>query len=377
MARSPWATDEHELFRETVRAFVHDTLLPHDERWQDQGFIDRAVWNAAGDAGMLCTDIPVEHGGLGGDFGFECVVYEEMLRAGFTGFGKSVHEIAAHYGLRYGTDEQRAAWLPRLATGDLVGAIAMSEPGAGSDLRGITASAVRTADGYRVNGSKTFITNGWHANLVCTVVRTDPDAGSKGFTLLMIETDGLEGFRRGRPLKKIGQRSQDTCELFFEECQVPLSASLGDGRGLYQLMEELPYERTIVAVKAIAAIERAVVETIAYTKGRKAFGGTLFDMQNTRFTLAEAQTVATIGRVFTDHCVSRVIDGTLDTVTASMAKWWLTEQQCEVVDDCLQLHGGYGYMLEYPIARLYADSRVQTIYAGATEVMKEIIARSL
>ncbi len=267
------------------------------------------MWTRAGAAGLLGCDIPAEHGGLGGDFGHECVVYEEVWRTGFSGFGKAVHEIAAHYVLDYASDEQKAQWLPRMVAGELVGAIAMSEPGAGSDLRGIATSAVRDGDEYVVNGSKTFITNGLLANLIMTVVRTDPAAGSKGYTLLMIETDGLEGFRRGGLLKKIGQKAQDTCELFFEDCRVPVSASLGEGQGLYQLMASLAYERTIVAVKSIAAIECAVRVTLEHTKAREAFGKRLFDLQNTRFKLAEAQTAATVGRVFADHCVQRVIDG--------------------------------------------------------------------
>ncbi len=375
--RSPWSSDDHELFRETVRAWVRDELMPHEERWSERGHIDPEVWLRAGELGVLCTDVPAELGGGGADFGFEAVVYEELLGAGFSCFGKAVHEIAAHYLVEYGASELRARLLPRLARGELVGAIAMSEPGAGSDLRGITAGAVRDGDHYVVNGSKTFITNGLLANLVVTVVRTDPEAGSRGFTLLAIETDGLAGFRRGSLLKKIGQKAQDTCELFFDDCRVPVACSLGEGDGLHQLMAQLPYERTIVAITAVAAIERAVADTVAYTKDRQAFGKSLFELQNTRFRLAEAKTIATIGRVFTDHCVGRVIDGTIDTETASMAKWWLTDQQSKVIDECLQLFGGYGYMLEYPIARAFVDARVQSIYAGSNEIMKEIIARSL
>ena len=376
-SRSPWSSDEHELFRETARAWVAREILPNDARWQERGYVDAGLWRSAGEAGLLGTDIPAEHGGPGGDFGFECVVYEELLGAGFACFGKGVHEIATHYVLAYGTDEQRSSWLARLVRGELVGAIAMSEPGAGSDLRGITTSAVRDGDHYVVNGTKTFITNGLHANLICLVVRTDADAGSGGFTLLMVETDGLEGFTRGRPLHKLGQHAQDTCELAFEDCRVPVSSSLGEGKGLYQLMEQLPYERTVVAVMAIAALERVVADTVAYARERQAFGKPLMALQNTRFKLAEAHTAATIGRVFVDHCVVRVIDGTLDTVTASMAKWWMTEQQWRQIDECLQLFGGYGYMLEYPIARAFLDARVQPIYAGANEIMKEIVARSL
>ncbi len=375
--RSPWAGDDHELFRETARAWVEREVVPNDERWQARGWVDAELWPSAGAAGLLGTDVPVEHGGHGGDFGFECVVYEELLQAGFSCFGKGVHEIATHYVLEYGSDEQREAWLPALVRGDLVGAIAMTEPGAGSDLRGITTSAVRDGDHYVVNGSKTFITNGLLSTLICLVVRTDAGAGSQGFTLLMVETEGLEGFTRGQPLHKVGQHAQDTCELHFQDARIPVSASLGEGQGLYQLMQQLPYERTVVAVMAVAALERVIADTVAYANERQAFGKPLMALQNTRFKLAEAHTAATIGRVFVDHCITRVIDGTLDTVTASMAKWWMTDQQWRQIDECLQLFGGYGYMLEYPVARAFIDARVQPIYAGSNEIMKEIVARSL
>jgi acyl-CoA dehydrogenase len=375
--RSPWASDDHELFRETVRAWVREELAPHEERFSAAGHVDREQWTRAGELGLLCTDVPAELGGGDADFGFEAVVYEELMYADFPCFGKAVHEIAAHYLVEYAAPDLQRSLISRLATGELIGAIAMSEPGAGSDLRGIQTSAVRDGDAYVVNGSKTFITNGLLGNLIVTVVRTDAGAGSRGFTLLAIETDGLEGFRRGPLLRKIGQKAQDTCELFFDDCRVPASASLGDGEGLPQLMAQLPYERTIVAVTAIAAIEQAVTATVEYTKQRQAFGQSIFDLQNTRFRLAEAKTIATIGRVFADHCIQRVMDGTLDTETASMAKWWLTDQQSRVLDECLQLHGGYGYMLEYPISRAFVDARVQSIYAGSNEIMKEIIARSL
>jgi acyl-CoA dehydrogenase len=375
--RSPWSSDDHELFRETARAWVEREILPNDARWQERGYVDPELWRSAGEAGLLGSDVPAEHGGPGGDFGFECIVYEELLHAGFACFGKGVHEIATHYVLAYGTDEQRRAWLPGLVRGEFVGAIAMTEPGAGSDLRGITTSAVRDGDHYVVNGAKTFITNGLHSNLICLVVRTDPAAGSQGYTLLMVETEALAGFTRGRPMHKLGQQAQDTCELHFENCRVPVGASLGEGKGLYQLMEQLPYERTVVAVMAVSALERVIADTVAYARARHAFGQPLMALQNTRFKLAEAHTAATIGRVFVDHCVTRVIDGSLDTVTASMAKWWMTEQQWRQIDECLQLFGGYGYMLEYPIARAFLDARIQPIYAGANEIMKEIVARSL
>ena len=266
--RSPWASDDHELFRETARAWVEREVVPNDERWQARGWVDAELWPSAGAAGLLGTDVPVEHGGHGGDFGFECVVYEELLQAGFSCFGKGVHEIATHYVLEYGNDEQREAWLPALVRGDLVGAIAMTEPGAGSDLRGITTSAVRDGDHYVVNGSKTFITNGLLSTLICLVVRTDAGAGSQGFTLLMVETEGLEGFTRGQPLHKVGQHAQDTCELHFQDARIPVSASLGEGQGLYQLMQQLPYERTVVAVMAVAALERVIADTVAYANER-------------------------------------------------------------------------------------------------------------
>jgi acyl-CoA dehydrogenase len=290
-----------------------------------------------------------------------------------------VHNICAHYVMAYGTEAQKRRWLPGLASGERIGAIAMSEPAAGSDLQGIRTRAVRRGDHYVVDGSKTFISNGQVANLICLVVKTDPDAAAKGISLVMVETDGLAGFRRGRTLDKIGQPGQDTSELFFDECRVPADALLGEieGAGFRQLMDELPYERTLVALWGVAAIERAVDLTTAYARERKAFGKTLLEMQNTRFKLAEAKTIAHVGRVFIDSCIERYMAGTLDTATASMAKWWLTDMQCQVIDECLQLFGGYGYMREYPIAQMYADARVQRIYAGSNEIMKEIIARTL
>jgi alkylation response protein AidB-like acyl-CoA dehydrogenase len=294
-------------------------------------------------------------------------------------FGKHVHNICAHYVMAYGTETQKRRWLPGLASGERIGAIAMSEPAAGSDLQGIRTRAVNRGDHYVVDGSKTFISNGQVANLICLVVKTDPGAGAKGISLVMVETDGLAGFRRGRTLDKIGQPGQDTSELFFDECRVPADALLGgiEGAGFRQLMDELPYERTLVALTGVAVIERAVELTTAYARERKAFGKTLLEMQNTRFKLAEAKTIAHVGRVFIDSCIERYLAGTLDTATASMAKWWLTDMQCQVIDDCLQLFGGYGYMREYPIAQMYADARVQRIYAGSNEIMKEIIARTL
>ena len=377
--RSPWLDDDLESFRGTVRRFVGDVLAPREPAWQAAHRVDAASWREMGSMGLLLCAVPEEYGGSGGTFAHDCIVFEELAYAGVASFGKSVHNICAHYVEVYGTVEQKKRWLPRLASGDLVGAIAMSEPSAGSDLQGIRTRAVRAGEAYSLSGSKTFITNGQVANLLMVVAKTDTAAAAKGISLLMVETDGLEGFRRGRTLDKIGQPGQDTSELFFDECALPAGSLLGadEGAGFVQLMEQLPYERTLIALSAVAVIERALRITTEYTRERKAFGKALIDMQNTRFKLAEVKTIAHVGRVFIDSCIERYMSGTLDTATASMAKWWLTDRQCEVVDECLQLFGGYGYMREYPIAQMYADARVQRIYGGSNEIMKEIIARSL
>jgi acyl-CoA dehydrogenase len=377
--RSPWQDDELESFRGTVRRFVVDELAPREPAWQQAHRVDAASWREVGAMGLLLCDVPDAYGGSGGTFAHDCVVFEELAYAGVMSFGKHVHNICAHYVLAYGTEDQKRRWLPRLASGELVGAIAMSEPAAGSDLQGIRTRAVRRDEHYVLDGSKTFISNGQVANLICVVAKTDTDAGAKGISLFMVETDGLAGFRRGRTLDKIGQPGQDTSELFFDDCRVPTEGLLGgaEGAGFAQLMDQLPYERTLVALSAVAIIERAVRMTTEYTRERRAFGKALIEMQNTRFKLAEAKTIAHVGRVFIDSCVERYMAGTLDTATASMAKWWLTDMQCQVIDDCLQLFGGYGYMREYPIAQMYADARVQRIYGGTNEIMKEIIARTL
>jgi len=377
--RSPWLDDELESFRGTVRRFVTGELAPREPAWQQAHRVDAASWREVGAMGLLLCDIPEAYGGSGGTFAHDCVVFEELAYAGAMSFGKHVHNICAHYVMAYGTEAQKRRWLPGLASGERIGAIAMSEPAAGSDLQGIRTRAVSRGDHYVIDGSKTFISNGQVANLICLVVKTDPSAGAKGFSLVMVDTDGLAGFRRGRTLDKIGQPGQDTSELFFDECRVPADALLGEteGAGFRQLMDELPYERTLVALSGVAVIERAVELTTAYARERKAFGKTLLEMQNTRFKLAEAKTIAHVGRVFIDSCIERYMAGTLDTATASMAKWWLTDMQCQVIDECLQLFGGYGYMREYPIAQMYADARVQRIYAGSNEIMKEIIARTL
>jgi acyl-CoA dehydrogenase len=329
--------------------------------------------------GLLLADIPEEYGGSGGSFAHQCVVFEELSCAGDTAFGLHVHAIVAHYLLNQGTEEQKRAYLPKLASGEMIAAIAMSEPGAGSDLKGIRTTATAGADGYRLNGSKTFISNGYMADLILVVARTDPAGGSKGISLMLLETRDNPGFRVGRILEKVGQKGQDTCELFFDDAHVPLANVLGgeEGRGFAQLMTELPYERTIVGVCGVASIERAIRLTVEHAKERKAFGQALIEMQNTRFVLAEARTEAFVARVFVDRCIEDLIAGRMDTVQASMAKYWITDLQCKIVDQCVQLFGGYGYMLEYPIAQMYLDARVQRIYGGANEIMKEIIARSL
>jgi acyl-CoA dehydrogenase len=377
--RSPWMDDELELFRDAARRFVENEIVPNDARWREQHHVDRELWNTAGEVGLLCTDIPSEYGGLGGDARHEAVVCEEMGRRGITSFGHTVHSILAHYVLNYGSEAQKHDWLPRLASGELVGAIAMTEPGAGSDLQAIKLRAVRDGDEYVLNGAKTFISNGLHAGLVGVVARTDPEKGSKGISIIMVETKDRPGYRVGRVLDKIGQNGWDTSEMFFDDCRVPADCLLGpdEGQGFVQLMRDLPYERALLALGGVAAMEYALELTVEYTRSRKAFGKALLDMQNTRFTLAEVKTRVHVARVLIDDCIARLKAGTLDTVTASMAKLWITNTQCQVMDDCLQLFGGYGYMREYPISLLYTDARVQRIYGGADEIMKEIVARSL
>ncbi len=377
--RSSWVDDELESFRGTVRRFVTDQLAPREAAWQEAHRVDAASWREVGAMGLLLCDVPEAYGGSGGTFAHDCVVFEELAYAGVMSLGKHVHNICAHYVLAYGTEAQKRRWLPGLASGERIGAVAMSEPSAGSDLQGIRTRARREGDHYVLDGSKTFISNGQVANLICVVVKTDSGAGAKGISLVMLETDGSEGFRRGRTLEKIGLPGQDTSELFFDDCRVPADCLLGgvEGAGFAQLMEQLPYERTLVALLGIATIERAVRITTEYARERRAFGKALLEMQNTRFKLAEAKTIAHVGRVFIDSCIERYMAGMLDTATASMAKWWITDMQCHVIDECLQLFGGYGYMREYPIAQMYADARVQRIYGGSNEIMKEIIARTL
>ncbi len=377
---SPWINEDIQLFRKNVKRFINEEFVPHEARWREQHRVDADAWTKAGNVGILCTDVPEQYGGGGGNYCSEAVVTEELCYAGVH-FGHGVHSIAAHYILDYGTEEQKQYWLPRMAKGELIGSIAMTEPVAGSDLQNIKTHARRQGDCLVINGSKTFITNGWHTNLIVLAVKTgEQTEGAKGISLVVVDTSGgLEGYRVGRVLEKVGQHGQDTCELFFDDVRVPAANLLGqvEGQGFYQMMEQLPYERMGVATGAVATTEAAVAITTKHCKERKAFGKSLIDFQNTRFKLAECKAQAHVMRVFLDNCIERLNAGKLDTATAAMAKYWLTERECAIIDECVQLHGGYGYMMEYPICRMWADSRVQRIYAGTNEIMKELIARSL
>ncbi len=371
--------EDLDALRELARSFCEKEIKPNTEKFIEQHHVDRDLWNKAGELGLLCMSIPEEYGGGGGTFAHEAVLIEEQARVGDTAWGQSLHSgIVAHYILQYGTEEQKKHWLPKLASGDVVGAIAMTEPGTGSDLQSVKTKAIRDGDDYVVNGSKTFITNGAQADLIIVVVKTDTSEGANGISLVLVEGD-REGFRRGRVLDKLGQKGQDTSELFFEDVRIPVSNLLGtaEGLGFIQLMQQLPQERLIIGVGAVAGMEAALEHTLRYTKERHAFGKPVFSFQNTKFKLAEVATDAKIARVFVDYCLSQHLIGELDIPTVAMAKWWTTERAMSVADECLQLHGGYGYMTEYPIARMWVDNRVQKIYAGTNEIMKEIIARSL
>jgi acyl-CoA dehydrogenase len=374
-----WSDPDLETYRDTVVRFIEEEVLPGDAAARERGNVGHAVWRKAGELGLLCADIPEEWGGAGGDFRHEAVVYEEMARRSLTGMNTSVHAIVAHYLLNHGTDDQKRRYLPRMARGELVGAIAMTEPGTGSDLQAIRTRATRTDHGWRIDGSKTFITNGLLAGLVLVVCKTDPAQRAKGTSILIVETAQAPGFRVGRVLHKMGLKAQDTSELFFDGVEVPAENLLGgaEGQGFYQLMGDLPYERLIIGVMALAAMEGAYQATLDYVRERQVFGKPLSEQQNTRFKLAEIATQLTVGRAFIDQCVEKLLRGELDTATASMAKLWASETQGRVIDECLQLFGGYGYMDEYLISRLYTDARVQRIYGGTSEIMKEVIARAL
>ncbi|WP_427789740.1 acyl-CoA dehydrogenase family protein [Brevundimonas diminuta] len=373
--------EEIVLFSDSVAKWV-DEHAPQEkfQQWIAESSVPRSLWTAAGEAGLLGLSLPEEDGGFGGDYRHEVVLMRQLGWKGADHFGVSLHNaIVMPYIWHYGTAEQKARWLPRLQSGELVGAIAMTEPGAGSDLQGVKTTAVKQGDHYVLNGSKTFITNGQLANFIIVVAKTDPAEGAKGTSLICLETDGAEGFERGRNLHKIGMEANDTSELFFNDVKVPLENVIGDteGQGFVQLMQQLPQERLNIAVQGVAAAERGLSETLAYVKERKAFGKRVIDFQNTQFKLAEIKTKLTIAKVFVDHCIALHLKGQLDAATASMAKYWVTDIQGETIDEMLQLFGGYGYMTEYPIAQLYKDARVQRIYGGTNEIMKLLIARTL
>jgi acyl-CoA dehydrogenase len=378
--RSSWMTEELDVFRDQFRKFLARDLAPHAEKWRKQKMVDRSAWRALGEMGALLPSVPEAYGGLGATFAYDAAVFEDMTEVAPEALGGVTVSsgVVAHYILNYGSEEQKRRWLPGMARGELIGAIAMTEPGAGSDLQGVRTTARRQGNAYVINGQKTFITSGQTADLIIVVARTG-GPGAKGLSLIVIETAGNGGFRRGRNLDKIGLHASDTSELFFEDAAAPPENLLGgeEGQGFAQLMQQLPQERLIIAVCAVAAMEPAVRLTVDYAKERKAFGKPIIDFQNTAFKLAERKTEATIARVFVDWCVERLVADDLDAVTASMAKWWCTQKQVETADECLQLHGGYGYMEEYPISRMFVDARIQKIYGGTNEIMKLLIARSL
>jgi len=370
--------EEHNIFRESVRKFYEEHIMPYHSEWEKEGQISREAWKEAGKQGLLCMPIPEEYGGAGADKLYSIIMMEEQARAGASGPGFGLHsEIVAPYILNYGTEEQKKKYLPKLASGEMIGAIAMTEPGAGSDLQGVKTRAVKDGDDYIINGSKTFITNGFMCDLVIVVTKTDPEAGAKGTSLFLVEA-GTPGFDKGRNLDKLGLKAQDTAELFFDDVRVPASAMLGgEGKGFFCLMQELAWERLQIAIGATATMEAVLEETIEYTKGRSAFGKNIIQFQNSKFKLAELKTEAQIARVFVDKCIEELLKGELDVPTAAMAKYWTSDLENKLIDECLQLHGGYGFMWEYRVARSYADARVQRIYGGTNEIMKEIISRSL
>lgn len=374
-----WQDAELSMFRDSVGRFLEAEMAPHDEEARKRGNVGHEMWRKVGEMGLLCTDIPEEYGGAGGDFRHEAVVAEEMGRRGLTGLNHAVHSIVAHYFLNHGTEEQKRKYLPPMARGRLVGAIAMTEPGTGSDLQKVRTHAKRDGDHYVINGSKTFISNGLLAGVVLVVVKTDTSQGAKGMSIMIVETENQPGYKVGRLLDKIGLKAQDTSELFFEDVRVHESQLLGgvEGRGFFQLMSDLPYERLLIGVGAQAAMEGAYRATLDYVRERTAFGQPVAEFQNTKFKMAEIATTLRVGRAFIDDCVEDMLEGKLDTAKASMAKLWSSESQCRVIDECLQLFGGYGYMNEYVIGRMYTDARIQRIYGGTNEIMKEVISRSL
>ncbi|WP_256734965.1 acyl-CoA dehydrogenase family protein [Variovorax sp. dw_954] len=376
--RSPWMDEDLEAFADTVRRFCKEFVEPHDLQWREDHQSGREVWRKAGELGLILPDVPEEYGGSGGTPAHAAVVVRELGYAGNTGFGQGISHIVGHYLMAYGTEAQKLSWLPRIASGEVITAIAMTEPGTGSDLQGVRTKAEKRGDGYVINGAKTFITNGQLCDVVIVVAKTDTTQGAKGISLFIVDVNN-PGFRRGKVLDKIGQDGGDTSEMFFDDCVVSADCLLGgqEGQGFFQLMGQLPYERAQIAVSAAAAMERAFVLTLDYARERRAFGKPILEFQNTRFVLAEVKATALASRAFVDHIVQEWIEGRLDASLASMGKFWLTERQGEVIDKCLQLFGGYGYMLEYPIARMYADARVQRIYGGTNEIQRELVGRSL